>query len=144
MRRETAVVNMIFLKRNSPELKRLRYCVLRRMFTKKPDASKDVFLAQGDSSSAGAESCQKPSFNHFLRRYSRYLLRLSSLSFLIPLLTPWPTSRFTSLSYIPLSPTFYAVILYISFVVHRVSTEINFVGISIGIPIEISFDFRRN
>jgi hypothetical protein len=26
----------------------------------------------------------------------------------------------------------------------RVSTEINFVGILIGIPIEISFDFRRN
>jgi hypothetical protein len=26
----------------------------------------------------------------------------------------------------------------------RVSTEINFVGISVGIPIEISFDFRRN
>jgi hypothetical protein len=26
----------------------------------------------------------------------------------------------------------------------RVSTEIHFVGISIGTPIDISFDFRRN
>jgi hypothetical protein len=36
------------------------------------------------------------------------------------------------------------ILLQMDLVGTRVSTEIHFVGISIGIPIEISFDFRRN